>query len=748
MSRDANEGREGSNWASAFAAGTGELRRVTQSGSTVARCTDAARDRVGHCVLMTLSHPPKIRLFSSDLDGTLLGNPESAQRFKHAWEALDAKHRPMLVLNSGRSVKDTSALIAARRLPEPDYIIGGVGTELYNWRTQADEPEFNAQFGEGWDLAKVEEIMRSMPGVERQPPEFLHPYKSSWDLPRADRTKIDELRRRFAADGLQVNVVYSSLRDLDVLPSRANKGNALAWLCTRLGIALDAVLVAGDTANDSAMFLLPGVHGIAVENAQPELFEAVVKLPVFVPRQVMADGVLEGLKHFGVIPEMPVLRNAPAHRPAGAWRGMLFSADAFRTLRDEERGLIAEGYRQALIALRKNITPMGFSACSLADNTVTGTDVNYRSVWARDGCFAVVQTIEMEEPDIREAQRLTLRTLLDAVAPNGQVPANVRIDDRMPEYTGLGGICSIDSGLWLIMAVYHYVTATGDVTLITEYSAVLRRCMEWLTAHDSNNDGLIEVPEAGDWTDLFGRSYQVLYDEVLWYRANVCYGRILEYQQEYERAAEFLRWSQHIAGKIKASFWPSTSADPKAAATFADRQSSLGDAQYLIAEITPFAFNWRCDVFGNILAFLTNVIDIERARTAFRFMWGVGVNAPYPVANLYPAVQSGDPDWRPYYTVNLLNLPHHYHNGGHWPFIGGLWVRFIHRLGLHDLACHELVKLAEANRLGRNREWEFNEWIHGRTGRPMGKAYQAWSAAAYLRACQELHLAPEAAEGE
>jgi len=124
------------------------------------------------------------------------------------------------------------------------------------------------------------------------------------------------------------------------------------------------------------------------------------------------------------------------------------------------------------------------------------------------------------------------------------------------------------------------------------------------------------------------------------------------------------------------------------------------------------------------------------------------VNNPFPVANLYPAVQSGDPDWRPYYTVNLLNLPHHYHNGGIWPFIGGLWVRFIHRLGLHDIASHELVKLAHVNRLGRAQEWEFNEWVHGTTGRPMGKAYQAWSAAAYIRACQELHLSSTSAENE
>ena len=43
-------------------------------------------------------------------------------------------------------------------------------------------------------------------------------------------------------------------------------------------------------------------------------------------------------------------------------------------------------------------------------------------------------------------------------------------------------------------------------------------------------------------------------------------------------------------------------------------------------------------------------------------MWGVGVNQPFPVRNLYPAVLTGDPEWRPYFTVNLLNLPGHYHN--------------------------------------------------------------------------------------
>ena len=214
-----------------------------------------------------------IRLFSTDLDGTILGNPESANRFKLAWEALDKERRPLLVFNSGRSVKDVRSLIADRKLPEPDFIIGGVGTELFDPRDRPELLGFEAQFGEGWDLGKVEEIVSSIAGIERQPPEFLHPYKSSWYWLRVDRSKIQELQRKLNEAGLEATVVYSSLRDLDVLPRRATKGNALIWLCERLQIPHENVLVAGDTGNDSSMFIVPGVKGLVVENEQPELFE-------------------------------------------------------------------------------------------------------------------------------------------------------------------------------------------------------------------------------------------------------------------------------------------------------------------------------------------------------------------------------------------------------------------------------------------------------------------------------------------
>lgn len=686
-----------------------------------------------------------IRLISADLDNTVLGNEAGTALFKATWEQQLPATRPLLCYNTGRLQENVLQLIQSDVLPQPDYIISGVGTSIYDYKAKALMTAFSEILEEGWNLEHVEAVITNFSlKVTKQPDHFQNSYKSSWFLDDAPSAKIEALEALFEREGLDVHVVYSSARHLDILPKAANKGNALLWLLRQLEISVTETLVAGDSGNDWAMFSLRGVKGIVVGNAQPELISLTSDKPFYRAPQdeICAYALLNGLIHYDVIDEIKE-PNGEQAEPALLYETLRASSgDDIGDLTEGQYNFIRQGYHKAIEALKKTITPMGFSACSLDDNEVNGTDENYNSVWGRDGAITVIGSLPLLDQDdaIHQCQRKTLETLLMHLSINGQFPANVRIEDQRPDYSGVGGIASIDSGLWIIIAFYAYVSKAHDLDFLRQHMPKLQRAMDWLTAHDSNNDALLEIPEAGDWTDLFGRSYNVLYDEVLWYRSNICFARLLQMLGDEQKAGDYLRWARTIKREILANFWPTTQQHIYQSVSFSEQQYSIGDARYLIAQITPFDFSWRCDTFANVLAFLYDVTDHRQASQTFRFLWGVGINEPYPITNLYPVVHYGDPDWRDYYAVNLLNLPHHYHNGGIWPFVGGHWVRFINKLGLRNLALQELYQLTELNKLGVLNEWEFNEWVHGETGRPMGKAYQAWSASEFIYACHALNV--------
>jgi mannosylfructose-6-phosphate phosphatase len=240
-----------------------------------------------------------VRLFSSDLDGTLAGDRISEERFRRFWEALDPAQRPLLVYNSGRLVDDMLDFLPKTRLPVADILIGGVGTMMFSPRFGHLEQDFHRALGPELDRAAIADILASLAGASPQAERYQHPKKSSWFLPGAGPDLLDLLEQRLAAAGQDVSLVYSSARDLDILPRGASKGWALSWLGSALGIGTDEMLVAGDTGNDRNMFELEGVRGIVVANALADL-AALDRLGrhIFRAQCAAADGVIAGFGHF------------------------------------------------------------------------------------------------------------------------------------------------------------------------------------------------------------------------------------------------------------------------------------------------------------------------------------------------------------------------------------------------------------------------------------------------------------------
>ncbi|MCD6385768.1 glycogen debranching protein, partial [Candidatus Sumerlaeota bacterium] len=149
-------------------------------------------------------------------------------------------------------------------------------------------------------------------------------------------------------------------------------------------------------------------------------------------------------------------------------------------------------------------------------------------------------------------------------------------------------------------------------------------------------------------------------------------------------------------------------------------------------------YGLECDVVGNLLAIFFGIADRVKTKKILDYLDQCGAGSPFPVAVLDEPIHISDPRWSSWFAKAHLNLPYQYHNGGIWPFVGGLYVATLVKVGRIDEAQLYLERLAEGCRQGKTREWEFNEWLHKLTGRPMGSPEQLWSAAMYCFAYQSV----------
>ena len=252
-----------------------------------------------------------IRVFATDIDDTLLGDPASERRFREAWESLSSEARPLLVYNSGCSIAHVQWLVLERRLPSAEFIIGAIGTELHDPVDPQAADEFRQSISPGWDRDTVLRVVGEVGEARLQPPDHLNSHKLSWHWPRATRAEIFRLETRLRDAGLDVSVGYTGGIFLDVIPRLAGKGNALAWLCRRIGVSLDRTLAAGASGNNASVFALPGIRGMLIANASRDLLTGLGGKPVFLSMEKMADGVLAGLEHFKVLQNAAPRAEAP-----------------------------------------------------------------------------------------------------------------------------------------------------------------------------------------------------------------------------------------------------------------------------------------------------------------------------------------------------------------------------------------------------------------------------------------------------
>jgi hypothetical protein len=214
--------------------------------------------------------------------------------------------------------------------------------------------------------------------------------------------------------------------------------------------------------------------------------------------------------------------------------------------------------------------------------------------------------------------------------------------------------------------------------------------------------------------------------------------------------------------KFNLLFWPSQGSDyskllqhvgypPDAKTGFphpcslAAYKDAAGKRQYYVSHVSYGSFADVCDVLGNSLAILLNLTNQQQQSGIMKYFTEKDVSQPYPAICLAEPVTKSNDRWgmlkstaEAFQAAQWRNPPYHYHNAAVWPFVGAFYTMAVSACGQTKLAEKELARLAAANKLGTKGEWEFREWIHGKTGKPSGAAYQSWNASTYVMAYKSI----------
>jgi hypothetical protein len=223
-------------------------------------------------------------LICTDLDRTLLPNgeaPESAAARAH-FAALVQRPDVDVAYVTGRHQALVLAAIEEYRLPTPDYVLGDVGSTIYEiqsgeWRLWQEWQDEIAPCWAGYTHDRLAALFEDMELLTQQEPEKQNTFKLSYYVP--ETTDVDallqDMQQRLQRNNIRASLIWSvddleHVGLLDLLPQNATKLHAVEFLMQRKGYAHDKTLFAGDSGNDLAV-MASEVNSVLVANARADV---------------------------------------------------------------------------------------------------------------------------------------------------------------------------------------------------------------------------------------------------------------------------------------------------------------------------------------------------------------------------------------------------------------------------------------------------------------------------------------------
>ncbi len=376
-----------------------------------------------------------------------------------------------------------------------------------------------------------------------------------------------------------------------------------------------------------------------------------------------------------------------------------------------KNNLIEQCQQKSIELLTKNSCKFGILASSLC---ARAQQRNYLSVFARDASICSLGMLTSGDKKLIHTVKKSLLTLGRFQARNGQIPNYVKPEINYINFWRMG---CIDATLWWLIAIKYYEHYTGDKKFILQLKNKIKKAIIWLSCQEHPIDKLLIQNEASDWADIMPRSGRVLYTNALWYKVKILYK---------------IKDAQTTKENFNAIFYPFDTPLDKFARhnqTTIKAILSLKKKDHYLSFVNYLFWGDDFDVYAHSLAIVFDVITSKHQKRIVKNILEKRKLNNLPVPVLFNPISKKSKLWRRFMESHNQNYPYKYHNGGIWPFAACFFVLALAKIGERKQASTELEKIAYANSLNN---WQFNEWLHGKTGKPMGMPGQSWNAGAFI----------------
>ncbi len=243
-----------------------------------------------------VKHRPRDRAIFTDLDQNLLGNPAGLKQFIEVVR----KNRKCATFGiaTGRRLDSALTILKKNGIPMPDVLISSLGTKIHYSQELVEDDFWGEHIDHLWQPKKVRRVMSELPGIEPQAKNEQSFFKIAYHYDEIKAPTVDEINTLLQKEELTCNVVHAFGQYLDILPSRASKGQALRYVAQRWEIPLEHILVAGGSGADEDMMRGNTLAAVVANRHHEELSHMIDVDRIYFANQSYALGILEAIEHY------------------------------------------------------------------------------------------------------------------------------------------------------------------------------------------------------------------------------------------------------------------------------------------------------------------------------------------------------------------------------------------------------------------------------------------------------------------